>query len=213
MKGVRFGNLHSYYEWGLILGSKEIQSPEPKINQIEIEGGDGVLDLTDFFGDTKYKNRSLSFQFTKPNIVPDGFLALYSAVQNAIHGKVMDIILDDDPANYYRGRVTINEWKSDKNIGSIVIEVDAEPYKYKLNETVVTQAVTDTVEITLTNSRKKVVPIIDIVGNINLTFGTNYWSLSEGRYALPAVQLVEGNNKITLSGTGTATFSYREGGL
>lgn len=80
----------------------------------------------------KYQNRQLSFKFSKANIVPDGFLALYSVVQNALHGKKMQVILDDDPANYYFGRVTINEWKSNKRIGEIVIEVDAEPYKYNV---------------------------------------------------------------------------------
>lgn len=213
MKGVTFGDKHSYYEWGLILTEKEIQSPEPKITQIEIEGGDGVLDLTDFFGEVKYKNRSLSFQFTKMNIVPDGFLALYSAVQNAIHGKRLKVILDDDPGNYYIGRATINEWKSDKHLGTIAIEVDAEPYKYKLNETVVSQAVEGTATAILTNSRKTVVPTIDITGNINLTFGTNYYALTEGRYILPAVQLMEGGNVILLEGSGTAVFTYQERGL
>lgn len=213
MKGITFGGKHSYYEWGLILQKKEIQAPEPKINQIELEGRDGVLDLSDFFGEVKYKNRSLSFQFAKMDIHQEGFLALYSLVQNELHGKVMEVILDDDPSYYYKGRVTINEWKSEKNLGQIVIEVDAEPYKYKVAETVVTQAVTDTVDVILTNGRKKVVPTIDITGNVNLTFGVNYYALSEGRYVLPAVRLEEGENTITLSGTGTATFTYREGGL
>lgn len=213
MKGVLFGGKHSYYEWGLILQKKEIQSPEPKINQIELEGRDGVLDLSDFFGEVKYKNRSLSFQFAKMDIHQEGFLALYSLVQNELHGKVMEVILDDDPSYYYKGRVTINEWKSEKNLGQIVIEVDAEPYKYKVAETVVTQAVTGEDIVVLTNGRKKVVPTIDITGNVNLTFGVNYYALSEGRYELPAVRLEEGENTITLSGTGTATFTYREGGL
>jgi phage-related protein len=213
MKGVLFGNKHSYYEWGLILQHKEIQAPEPKINQIEIEGRDGVLDLSEFFGEVKYKNRSLSFQFAKKEIMQDGFLALYSVVQNELHGKVMEVILDDDPSHFYKGRVTINEWKSEKNLGQIVIEVDAEPYKYKVAETVVTQAVTGTVDVILSNGRMKVAPTIDITGNVNLTYGTNYYALSEGRYVLPAVRLEEGNNIITLNGTGTAKFSYREGGL
>lgn len=213
MKGVLFGDKHSYYEWGLILQHKEIQAPEPKINQIEIEGRDGVLDLSEFFGEVKYKNRSLSFQFAKKEIMQDGFLALYSVVQNELHGKVMEVILDDDPSHFYKGRVTINEWKSEKNLGQIVIEVDAEPYKYKVAETVVTQAVTGTVDVILSNGRMKVAPTIDITGNVNLTYGTNYYALSEGRYVLPAVRLEEGNNIITLNGTGTAKFSYREGGL
>ena len=214
MKGVLFGDKHSYYEWGLILQKKEIEAPEPKINQIELEGRDGVLDLSDFFGEVKYKNRSLSFQFAKKEIVQDGFLALFSVVQNALHGKVMNVILDDDPSYYYRGRVTINEWKSEKNLGQIVIEVDAEPYKYKVQETVaVVELVNESMEVYLPNGRKKVVPTIDITGNINLTFGANYYSLSEGRYILPAVRLEEGENVITVNGTGTATFTYREGGL
>ena len=213
MKGVKFGDKHSYYEWGLILSKKEIQSPNPKVNQIDIEGGDGVLDLTDFFGGVNYENRSLSFEFKKMDIVQDGFLALYSLVLNTIHGKKMRIVLDDDPLNYYFGRVTINEWKSDKKMGVIVVEVDAEPYKYKLYETVVSQTVNGSSTVVLMNSRKTVVPTIDITGNINLTFGTNYYALTEGRYILPAVQLIEGANTVLLEGTGTATFTYQERGL
>lgn len=213
MKGVKFGNYHSFYEWGLILGSKEIGSPEPKVNQIEIEGGDGVLDLTEFFGEVKYKNRPLSFKFSKTNIVPDGFLALYSLVQNLLHGKRMQIILDDDPGNFYYGRVTINEWKSNKNIGEIVIDVDAEPYKYKLAETVVSKAVSGTATITLNNSRKRVVPVITTDAEMKIAFGNYTGTFSKGTFTIPELELIEGANTVTVTGTGTISFSYREGGL
>lgn len=213
MKGVTFGSYHSYYEWGLILSSKEIQSPEPKTNHIEIEGGDGVLDLTDFFGDTKYKNRSLSFQFTKMDIVPDGFMALFSVVQNALHGKKMRIILDDDPLNFYYGRVTVNEWKSDRNIGRIVIEVDAEPYKYNLYESEVMQMVSGTAILNLPNSRKKVVPTITTDAEFTISFGTYSGVFSKGTFVIPELELIEGDNTVTVTGTGTISFKYRMGGL
>lgn len=214
MKGVKFGDYHSFTEWGLILSSKEIQSPEPKINQIEIEGGDGVLDLTDFFGDTKYKNRSLTFNFSKMDIVPDGYLALFSAVQNAIHGKKMQIILDDDSEYYYVGRVTVNEWKSEKNIGRIVIEVDAEPYKYKLNETVVTRVVDNaTSQITLTNSRKRVVPTITTDAEFKVAFTGFSGTFSAGTFKIPELVLAEGKTVVRATGTGNITFAYREGVL
>ena len=135
MKGVKFGGLHSYDEWGLILTEKELKSPDIKTYTVELEGSNGVLDFTDFFGAVKYENRQLTFSFIKPNITPDGFLSLYSLVQNALHGKKMQVILDDDPAYFYYGRVSINDWKSNKGIGEIVIEVDAEPYKYKVSRT------------------------------------------------------------------------------
>lgn len=213
MKGVKFGNYHSFYEWGLILGSKEIGSPRPKVNQIEIEGGDGVLDLTEFSGEVKYENRSLSFKFSKTNIVPDGFLALYSLVQDLIHGKKMQVILDDDPNHFYYGRVTINEWKSNKNIGEIVIDVDAEPYKYKLTETVVSKAVSGTATITLNNSRKRVVPIITTDAELTLSFGNYSGTFSKGTFTIPELELIEGANVVTVTGTGNISFSYREGGL
>jgi len=213
MKGVKFGNYHSFYEWGLILGSKEIGSPEPKVNQIEIEGGDGVLDLTEFFGEVKYKNRPLSFQFSKTNIVPDGFLALYSLVQDLLHGKKMQVILDDDPNHFYYGRVTINEWKSNKNIGEIVIDVDAEPYKYNLTETVVSKTVSGTATITLNNSRKRVVPIITTDAEMTIVFGNYSGTFSKGIFTIPELELIEGANAVTVTGTGNISFSYREGGL
>lgn len=213
MKGVTFGSYHSFNSWGLILQSKEIKAPEPKINQIDIEGGDGVLDLTDYFGDVKYKNRSLSFQFVKPGIEQASFLALFSQVQNLLHGKKMQIILDDDSANYYAGRVTINEWKSDKNLGTIAIEVDAEPYKYKLNETVVSMPISGSSTITLANSRKRVVPSITTDAEFTIAFGDYSGVFSAGTFMIPELELEEGNNTVTVTGTGNISFRYQEGGL
>ena len=213
MKGITFGNYHSYDEWGLILKEKEIQAPKPKVQQIEIEGGDGVLDLTEFFGDVKYNNRSLSFTFSKMNTKPGDFLALFSTVQNAIHGKKMQVILDDDPAFFYSGRVTVNEWKSNKNLGEIVIEVDAEPYKMKVAETVLSTGVQGTITVELWNSRKKVVPVITTNAEMKISFGGYSGTFSAGTFTIPELELHEGENTLTVTGTGNISFRYREGGL
>lgn len=213
MKGVKFGDFHSYYEWGLILSSKEITSPEAKIIQIEVEGSDGVLDFTDFFGSVKYKNRSLSFTFSKMNIVQDGFLALYSLVQNLIHGRMMKIVLDDDPSNYYYGRVTIKEWKSENNIGTIVIEVDAEPWKMEAYETVVSQYVSSNANIVLPNNKMPTVPTITTTSEFLISFGGYNDVYSAGTFTIPELELGEGDNNIYVEGTGTISFTYRKGGL
>lgn len=210
MKGVKFGNYHSYNDFSLILSSKTIGTPSPKTETIDIPGGDGVLDLTDFFGEVKYNNRDLSFEFS--TIVPQvEFMDLFSRVQNALHGQKMQIILDDDSEWFYFGRITVSEWKAEKSIGKLTIDCDCEPYKSRLGDTVIYQMVNESEEtVILPNGTKPVVPIIDITGNINLTFGTNFWALTEGRYELPAVRLLNGDNTIIVNGTGTATFTYRE---
>lgn len=213
MKGVRFGGLHSYYEWGLILSSKEIKAPKPKTKEIEIEGSDGVLDYTEYFGGVKYENRTLSFTFYKTNIVPDGFLALFSVVQATIHGKKLQIILDDDPAHFYYGRVTVNEWKSNKRLGEIVIEVDAEPYKQETWETVVTQEVVSNANIVLENGQMPVVPTITTDSEFLIAFNGHNAIYPAGTFQIPEVELGAWSNNIYVEGTGTITFTWRKGRL
>lgn len=214
MKGVKFGTFHTYDDFGLVLSEKEIKSPTPKIKQIEVEGSDGVLDMTEAFGGVKYNNRSLSFTFTYPYIsTEEDFFELFTTVQNAIHGQKMNVVLDDDSEHYYFGRVSVNEWKSEKKMGKIVIEVDAEPYKMMVEETVVTRSVSGSLTIILTNGRKHVVPTITASAAMTYAFGTYSKSVSAGTFRIPELELVEGNNEITVTGTGTVTFRYRKGDL
>lgn len=214
MKGVKFGTFHTYDDFGLVLSEKEIKSPTPKIKQIEVEGSDGVLDMTEAFGGVKYNNRSLSFTFTYPYIsTEEDFLGLFTTVQNAIHGQKMNVVLDDDLEHYYFGRVSVNEWKSEKKMGKIVIEVDSEPYKMMVEETVVTRSVSGSLTINLTNGRKHVVPTITSSAAMTYAFGIYSKSVSAGTFRIPEFELVEGNNEITVTGTGTVTFRYRKGDL
>lgn len=136
MKGITFGNLHSYRDLKLVLGQKEIAAPIVKTNKIEIDGADGSIDYTDFFGEVKFGEATHVFPFTA--LVPrSDFLNHYSIVKNALHGKKLRIILDDDPAFYYVGRCYVSKFTNEKGIGTISVECECEPYKYKVQETVV----------------------------------------------------------------------------
>lgn len=215
MKGITFGNLHSYNDLKLILSSKEIGSPEVKIRKIDIEGADSSLDLTDFFGEPKYEDATHKFDFS--TIVPQAqFLSLYSTVKNALHGKKMRIILDDDPLFFYQGRVKVLPFTNEKNIGHISIECDCEPYKYKIAKTVVRKTISGTDNIVLTNGRKRAVPEVRIEASSSIRIeyqGSNIWDLGSGSYTLPELELVEGENTVTVTGTGTVTFTWQEGNL
>lgn len=215
MKGVTFGSLHSYNDLKLILTSKEIGSPAVKERKIDIEGADSSLDLTDFFGEAKYEDVTHKFDFS--TIVPQAqFLSLFSTVKNALHGKKMRIILDGDPLFYYVGRVKVSSFTNEKNIGMISVECDCEPYKYKLQPTSVSVAVNGTQAITLTNGRKRAVPEVTIAtdGSLNIVYQTsNVWDLGRGSYTLPELELTEGENIVTVTGTGTISFAWQEGDL
>jgi uncharacterized protein (DUF2141 family) len=137
----------------------------------------------------------------------------FSHIQYALHGQKMRIVLDDAPEWYYTGRISVSEWKAEKAVGKLTIDCDCEPYRAKLSETVITTDVNGPQTVILTNGGKIVVPTIDITGEVSLTFGYNFYTLAAGRYDLPAVQLVNGENTILLDGAGTATFTYLERGL
>ena len=142
------------------------------------------------------------------------FLNVFSAVQNALHGKKMKIILDDDPYFYYVGRVNVNEWKSDGRVGTIVIECDCEPYKYKLNKTIITNSIENHAIITYNNLRKPVVPTIKTDAGVTIVFGNVTKVLqTAGEYVIPEITFREGENSITYDGTATVTVEYQEGGL
>ena len=215
MKGITFGQYHSFRDFKLLLASKEIGAPAVKKYELDIEGADGTLDLTDFFGEPKYEDVQHKFEFS--TIVPHGeFPSLFSTVKNAIHGKKMRVILDDDPLFYYVGRLSVSGFTSEKNVGKVSVEADCEPYKYKLEKTVVSRAVNGTDTVVLTNSRKRAVPEVTIAteSSIRIVYqSVNIWDLGSGSFTLPELELTEGENEVTVSGVGQITFSWQEGSL
>lgn len=215
MKGVSFHGFHSYSDLHLLMTGKEIGAPEVKRHTIDIAGADGELDFTDFFGEPKYTNAQHRFEFE--SIQPrNEQLQQFTDIKNKIHGKKGRIILDDDPSFFYVGRCFVSKYTNEKNIGKISIDCDCEPYKYKRTETVVTRAVDGVEDITLTNSRKRAVPLvtIDTDTSMGIVYGADQiWELAAGSYMLPELELVEGDNLVTVTGTGTITFTWQEGVL
>lgn len=215
MKGVTFGTYHSYDDFSLILTSKEIAAPKTKTTKIDVEGADGSIDLTEFFGEPKYEDCTHKFQFS--TIVPQSkFLTLFSTIKNAIHGKKMRIVLDDDPLFYYVGRCYVSSFANEKNIGKVSVECDCEPWKYKAAKTVVTQAVSGESTIPLPNLRKRVVPEVAITADsaLHIVYEiSNIWDLGSGSYTLPELELKAGENTVSVTGTGNITFSYQEAAL
>lgn len=212
MKGVLFDNYHTFRDFSLVLSKKTIQTPNIKTKKVAVDGMDGELDLTDYFGDVSYENRDLSFEFTTLAKFTE-FNDLFSKIQNALHGKKMKIVLDDDASFYYIGRIKVNEWKTDRRIGKVVIDCDCEPYKYKLYKTIITETINGQRDFVLLNLRKQVIPIFKSSGELQITFGNQIYSIGSGEYTLEDVILKEGKNLLSVSGNATLTIEYQERGL
>lgn len=211
MKEITFDTYKSYKDFSLILTSKIIGLPEIKTEYVEVLGADGQLDMTEAFGDVKYNNRTLTFEFSLIESIDweDG----YSKVLNYLHGRKMKVIIDD-PDYYYLGRISVSDYESSRKIGKITIEVNAEPYKYKQTKTIVTRSVSGTLTVDYYNSRKTVIPTFTTDAAVQITYNGNTYTISgSGTHIIPNIIFKRGFNTLTLTGTVTVAVSYQEGDL
>ena len=64
MLGLTIGKKHTAYDFGLRLLTFNVSSPDPVVNEVEIPGMDGNLDLSETLtGETIYKKRTLTAEF------------------------------------------------------------------------------------------------------------------------------------------------------
>lgn len=125
LKGV-----NTWDDWHLMPASRPLFNPPGvRTNYIEIPGMDGILDATEVLsGRPLYENRTGSNEF----YVMNGYgtwAGRYSEIMNYLHGKRVKAILEDDPFYYYYGRMTVNQWKSEKDWSKITLDYDFYPYK------------------------------------------------------------------------------------
>lgn len=230
MQGVSFGEYHSYKDFGLILTKKEISPPEVRKNEIEINGTNGKLDMSEALtGKPVYKNRTLSFAFTM--LAPNGKrLAMYSKVMNAIHGKKMEIVLDADPEYFYRGRVSVTKNSDNKGTGELTVTCDVEPYKYELRTSnepwkwdpfsfvtgiaqVTTFVVNGSKTVKVLNTKEYVCPDFKLSATMIIEFDGIRHTAWAGEYKNYAIVLEEGANNMTFEGNGTVEIIFRGGSL
>ena len=210
--GVTFGNKHSINDWDLLMVSKSIGEAVPKTNYIEIPGSDGSKDLTDYFGDIRYSDRNLQFSF---DIFSDSsnWWNIKKEITNYLQGKKMKIILDQDANYYFLGRCFVSNFTHETSVAHITIDATCDPYKYTINQTTDSFTINGKTTITLKNARRTVVPMITLSNQMLLELNANSFSLSPGTHKVLDVKLVEGDNKLTITGNGTISFTYQEGDL
>ena len=214
LNDVIFNNDKSaFYDWNIVLTKADIPLPTPKTSTVDIKGADGVLDLSEVLtGDILYNNRTIKLSFEMMD--DTDYYNLISEISNYLHGQRITFNLSNDEDYYYAGRATINQWECVKRKGKIVISVDCEPYKYAVIETIKkVQVSNQTKTVTLSNSRKRVCPMLNVTGTITLTINGVDYNLAEGKQQLVNFILVEGNNAIKISGNGILTITYRQGAL
>ena len=230
MQTVTFGTKNSYDDFGLILTDKDIGFPEPKLEEVDVIGADGVIDLSEVLNDDiKYKTRKLQFTFTvlKGNKY---WASTVADVANYLHGKKLRIQMDFDPAYYYTGRVKINSFKTSKRLCTITIDAECEPYRLDINGNgekwlwdtfsfqngfirVNAVTVNGSLQVNLQNQRKIVSPTFTCSTAMTVTFDGVTYNLPKGKTQVLGIRLQYGTNYVTFKGNGTVKIEYQRGAL
>lgn len=217
-RGASFGGIHSYYDLDLLLSAAEVSPAIPKTTYIDIPGADGFLDLTEANGEVKYSDRSLKFTFSMNpmhDLSESAWVEKMTEVCNRLSGQRCKITLDKDPDYYWEGRVTVDQFKSNKRVRQFAVSAKVMPYKKKQTETVVSFNLTEAGQtVSLRNSRKSVCPdFVCTNDNTKIVFNGGEYEFSAGSHRSLDIRLTEGENLLTISGTGTVTFTYQEADL
>ena len=211
MKGIKFDNIHSYDDLNLVLSNVEIPPAVPKVQFVDVPGGDGSVDLTEALGEVRYGNRECKFTFT---IFPtDDFEEKKREISNLLNGRRCSIVLDKDPDYFWQGRCAVDSYESDKNIHKVVVKAVVLPYKSKINVTKVIVPAGEKVVRRLWNGRKTVVPVIKNTAPATIQFNGQTFNKEAGAWKILNIELMEGVNTVTVTSIAPVEFTYQEGDL
>jgi hypothetical protein len=124
--------IHTWNDWHLIPTSMPIIAPpEVKKNTVDIPGMNGVIDMTDqLLGYPLFGQRTGSIDFYVDHTAPNwSWDQAYDTIANTLHGKKTKVLLTDSPSYQFEGRLSVNQFKSDKMCCSITIDYDLAPFK------------------------------------------------------------------------------------
>lgn len=205
-------------EFGFYLPEYDDVSPEVQFNFVRILGMSGSLDLTEqdgmvYFDDieTELVLEKVTKETTQADIKSTARM-----LNNALLAEVGNVIFDDDPDFYRYGRVMSVKVECEDN-GKLIatIALRLKPYRYKIEQTIVTKTISGSGSVTLSNLKMPVAPTVTVDSDMTLAYtirgAQSTVTINEGSHIIDTLVLFEGDTTISLTGTGTITFSYREG--
>ena len=189
-------------KYGMILvDGYKLDPPEAKTYEVDIPGGDGVIDLTEsLLGDTAYKNREGEFEFYVFELADsNAYEELKTKINRFLHGKSYDFQVTMDPGYTYHGRFKVSDTKHSMYANGIAgyfkVTVEAEPFKY-LNDAVYRINAVGGKTVYFESGRKRVRPVIETDGFLKVIFNNKLYTLPQGTWTINDIVFKEGVNEV-----------------
>lgn len=132
---ITIGDKNTWADWRLIPAAPPIITiPPVRKNMVELPGGNGSIDLTQFIGNkTLYGVSEGTWEFVITDQVSHTMMQWRNEIVDYIHGKRFDsIILEDDPYWVYTGRLEVQAVKPGKSYSGITIAYTIDPFKRRM---------------------------------------------------------------------------------
>ena len=216
MRQFILDNFNTWDDWRLTLTAKATPPPEVKANYINLDGRHGSLDLSEALtGEVVYGDRTVEATFWTSEGTDTSRVQLIREIIAALHGKKVRIVEPDDPDHYFLGRVSIKPVAHDLVHDEFDMAAICEPWRYACEETVRWIELTDSpADVVIRNHGVKTLcPDIEVDGSVLLTYDGGTVELTTGSHKVTGFKLRQGCSIVSVSGSGSVTFVYREATL
>lgn len=209
-------NGESVKQMGWIRENVSFDLPQSQSDTIIVPGRNSPIRYTEALGRVSYKPRKFSLTFSMLGS-RKRFNDMITAMINKYSGQLVKVVTSEDPNLYLLGTLELSsDYDPIASVGKLIIRSeDADSYRYHCDETVIN--LTGSGNVIIENDFMPVVPRITTTSETSLSWSMGSDSfrktLSAGEWTLPELELQAGSNSITISGSGTTTFKFREGCL
>lgn len=212
---IKINNI-SMLSLGWLRESIDFPTPQSQSETITVPGRNSPIRYTEALGRVSYEPRSFEIVLSMLGS-REKYNAMVSDTVNRFAGQLCRVITSEEAELYAVGTIECSP-AYDPLSGKGVLTLscsDGDSYRYHTAETVLT--VTGSGSVTLQNDFMSVVPKISVTADTALSWrvGTDTFqkTISAGTWEIPELELKAGVNTVTVTGTGSTTFRYREGRL
>ena len=212
---IKLNNI-SMLNLGWLRESINFPAPQSQSNTIVVPGRNSPIRYTEALGRVSYQPRSFDITLSMLG-TKEKFNQMSEQTVNRFAGRLVDVILSEEPALYCVGTLEITPgYDPLTHKGQLAISsTDGDAYRYHTTETVLIQNGNGTA--VLTNDFMPAVPTVTVTDETTLKWqvGTDRFikTVSAGTWTFPELELSQGENEIEVSTGGIVTFRYREGRL
>ena len=189
-------------DYDMVQVGRELGSVEQKLYKVEIDGADGIIDLTDsLLGGAFFKNVADTYTYNLNGKFTDRE-RISRDIYNNIHGRHLYMIACDDITHYMRGRVTV-KLNPKTGYNELVITYTREPYRLKAPIEIEVDAdfYTDGgVSLSLVSGRKFVTPKFTTLKEHKVSFEGNTYIIPDNSVNLiiPGIVFSRGSNELNI---------------